>query len=187
MKHSEDQFRESFTDVLDFRGIEYETEKMLRKEHYQQSDRRPRIDVYIPSTDTAIEMKRYDGQIRGVGQALNYTRHHKEAILMMDQEAVRDKGAYRVDAHRTARVAPAVHIAYVMPNPNPGRGSRKDLDVLHDGRPDFFWKMKYGPEWPDRMAVFKGITPNEDRLEDASPHFGHQETLNAYRGDDYSE
>lgn len=186
MGHSEDEFREAFTDVLDFREIEYETEKMLPREHNQQSAQRARIDVYIPSTDTAIEIKRYDGQIRGVGRALNYTRHHKEAILMLDAEAVRDKGTYRVDAHRTARVAPAVYIAYLMPSPNPG-GSGADLDVLHDGRPDFFWKMKYGREWPDQMAVFKPITANGDSLNDASTQLGQQETLNAYIREDHSE
>lgn len=154
---SESQFGTTITEVFDHYGIEYQTEVPLRDLGDSTGSTR-RIDIYVPKTDTAIELKGAKGDLdRGLGQALNYTRVCKEAILMLDGEAG-DK--YRQDIHRTCQIAPAVHFAMVIPNRHSGRGSNQaGLDVSTDSRPDLLHEMLYNVEWDDDSAVIKPLIP----------------------------
>jgi len=155
---SEKQFQEALCNVFDHYGIEYKTEKKLEKRALPESHTHgSRIDVYVPKTDTAIELKAKGDQIRGVGQALNYTRFHKEAILMVYDE----EGSYRPDAHRTAAIAPGVHYALVIPNANPG-GRGAGLDVVNSSRPELFYEMAWNAEWDDNSIVLKALEPREE-------------------------
>jgi len=155
---SEEQFKQTLCGVFDHYDIEYETEKRLEKRALPESHTHgSRIDVYVPATDTAIELKASGDQVRGVGQALNYTRFHKEAILMVDDEV----GDYRPDAHRTAAIAPGVHYALVIPNANPS-GSRAGLDVKNSSRPELFYEMAWNVEWDDRSIVLKALEPRQE-------------------------
>jgi hypothetical protein len=153
---TEERFQEVFTGVLDHYNIQYETEKAIPAPDTPGSGRR--MDVYIPKTDTAIELKTATGSLEtGVGQALNYTRSCKEAILILDGE---DREAYRPDIHKTCRIAPAVHFAMVIPNAHPGRRtSEAGFDVITDSRPDLFFEMKYNEEWDDDMIVVRELIP----------------------------
>jgi hypothetical protein len=153
--HSEKYFRESFTTVLDHYDIAYETEKPIPSPNTSNSA--ARMDIYIPKTDTAIELKSQKGDLdKGLGQALNYSRSCKEAILILDGE---EREAYRPDVHKSCRIAPAVHFAMVIPNRNPGRGGKAGFDVVTDSRPDLFYEMKYNTEWDDDMIVIQQLSP----------------------------
>ena len=152
---TESEFRDALLHVLDYYEIEYQTEVSLTELGDSTGSSR-KMDVYIPKTDTAIELKGKKGDLdRGMGQALNYTRVCKEAILMLDGEA---RDAYRQDVHRTCQIAPAVHFAMVIPNGSPS-GSGAGLDIRTDSRPDLFHEMLYGSEWSDDSAVIKPLIP----------------------------
>jgi hypothetical protein len=151
----EEQFREVFTAALDYYDVQYETEKSVPAPDTPGSGRR--MDVYIPETDTAIELKTETGNLAtGLGQALNYTRSCREAILILDGEA---RDAYRPDIHKTCRIAPAVHFAMVIPNANPGQRGKAGFDVVTDSRPDLFFEMKCNAQWDDEMIVVSPLVP----------------------------
>lgn len=151
---SEAYFQEIFTDVLDYYGIEYEEEKPIPSPDTPGSG--AQIDVYVPKTDTAIELKTATGDLHaGVGQALNYSRSCKESILILDGE---DTDAYRPDIHKTCRIAPAVHFAMVIPAKNP-QSAGAGFDVSTDSRPDLFFEMMFNAEWPDDMIVVRDLIP----------------------------
>lgn len=150
----EARFQASFTNVLDHFEIEYEEEKRIPAPETPGSG--AQIDVYIPKTDTAVELKTETGNLHtGVGQALNYTRSCKEAILILDGE---DTDAYRPDIHKTCRIAPAVHFAMVIPADNPEQVTYS-FDVSTDSRPDLFFEMMFNEEWPDDMIVVRDLIP----------------------------
>jgi len=177
---SESHFGTAITEVFDYYDIEYRTEVPLCDLGDSTGSTR-RIDIYVPKTDTAIELKGAKGDLdRGLGQTLNYTRVCKEAILMLDGEAG-DK--YRQDIHRTCQIAPAVHFAMVIPNSNPGgSGGGAGLDIRTDSRPDLFHEMAYNPEWDDRSAVFKPLIPEYvDHEEKRWTRPLGDQTINAYQ------
>ena len=152
---SESNFSDYILDVFDHYSIEYQTEVSLEDLGDSTGSRR-KMDIYVPKTDTAIELKGAKGNLeRGLGQAMNYTRVCKEAILMLDGDAA---DSYRQDIHRTCQIAPAVHFAMVIPNGNPG-GPGAGLDVSTDSRPDLFHEMLYNEEWDDDIAVVKQLIP----------------------------
>ena len=175
---SEAAFQEQFTAVLDHFEIEYEEEKAIPAP--DTPGRGARIDVYLPKTDTAIELKAGSGDLHtGIGQALNYTRSCKEAILILDGE---DRQAYRPDIHKTCRIAPAVHFAMVIPAANPDDVTYP-LDVSTDSRPDLFFEMMFNEEWPDDMIVMRELIPGykdyADRVSQMSRPGG-EHTLNEF-------
>ena len=152
---SESDLSDHILDVFDYYGIRYQTEVPLRELGDSTGSRR-KMDIYIPKTDTAIELKGAKGDLeRGLGQAMNYTRVCKESILMLDGEAAEQ---YRQDIHRTCQIAPAVHFSMVIPNENLS-GSGAGLDVRTDSRPDLFHDMLYNEEWDDDIAVVKQLIP----------------------------
>lgn len=152
---SESDFSDHILDVFDYYGIRYQTEVPLRELGDSTGSRR-KMDIYVPKTDTAIELKGAKGDLeRGLGQAMNYTRVCKESILMLDGEAA---DQYRQDIHRTCQIAPAVHFSMVIPNGNLS-GSGAGLDVRTDSRPDLFHEMLYNEEWDDNIAVVKQLIP----------------------------
>lgn len=175
---SESNFSDHILDVFDYYNIEYQTEVPLRDLGDSTGSQR-KIDIYIPKTDTAIELKGAKGDLEGgLGQALNYTRVCKEAILMLDGEA---KDKYRQDIHRTCQIAPAVHFSMVIPNANLS-GSGAGLDVRTDSRPDLFHEMLYNVEWDDDSAVMKPLIPEYVDHEESrwTRPLGNQ-SLNAYQ------
>lgn len=152
---SKDCFQKLFSGVLDHYGIQHETEKKLPSS--ETSGRGRRIDVYVPETDTAIELKTSTGNLEtGVGQALNYTRTCEEAILALYGDA---RDAYRPDIRKTCGVAPAVHFAMVIPNPDPGRPGQAGFEVKTDSRPDLFLQMQYNTELDDDMIAVEQLIP----------------------------
>lgn len=152
---TESEFRDELINTLDYYNIKYQTEVSLAELGDSTGSTR-RIDVYIPKTNTALELKGGQGDLHaGVGQALNYTRVCKEAILVLDGEATE---SYRQDIHRTCQIAPAVHFAMVIPNRNPS-SSGAGLDISTDSRPDLFYEMLYNAEWSDDVAVIKELIP----------------------------
>jgi hypothetical protein len=180
---SEDEFQEVFCNVLDFYDVEYETEKTIPAPDTPGSGRR--MDVYIPKTDTAIELKTATGNLEtGVGQALNYTRSCKEALLILDGE---DRDAYRADIHKTCQIAPAVHFAMVIPNRNPGRPGKAGFDVTTGARPDLFFEMKYNKEWDDDMIVVSTLIPGYRDYTSEIKRWnrpGNEQSLNEYTDDE---
>lgn len=152
---SESEFSDTLLGVFDYYDIGYRTEVPLDDLGDSTGSKR-KMDVYIPNTDTAIELKGPNGDLdRGLGQAMNYTRVCKESILMLDGEA---RETYRLDTHRTCQIAPGVHFAMVIPSANPcGTGS--GLDVRTDSRADLFHEMLYNDEWDDDVAVLKQLIP----------------------------
>lgn len=155
---SEEAFSAAFREVLDYYDIEYEAEKKVPSTDTDTRGTGRRMDIYIPKTDTAIELKGREGDLHaGIGRALNYTRSCKEAVLILDGEA---REAYRSDIHKTCRIAPAVHFAMVIPNTNlRASGSGAGFDIRTDSRPDLFFEMLYNAEWNDDMAVIDQLTP----------------------------
>lgn len=152
---TESEFRNELLGAFDYYNINYQTEVSL-SELGDSTESTRRIDIYIPKTDTAIELKGRQGDLHaGVGQALNYTRVCKEAILVLDGEAI---NSYRQDIHKTCQIAPAVHFAMVIPNANPS-GTGAGLDISTDSRPDLFFEMLYNTEWSDDVAVIKQLIP----------------------------
>ena len=152
---SESDFSDHLLDVFDYYDIDYQTEVALEDLGDSTGSRR-KIDIYIPKTDTAIELKGAKGDLeRGLGQAMNYTRVCKEAILMLDGDAT---DSYRQDIHRTCQIAPAVHFAMVIPHSDPSR-SGAGLDVSTDSRPDLFHEMLYNEKWDDDMIVVSQLIP----------------------------
>lgn len=152
---SESEFKSALLSAFDYYNIDYQTEVSLA-ELGDSTESSRRVDVHIPQTDTALELKGKNGDLHaGVGQALNYTRVCKEAILVLDGEAV---DSYRQDIHRTCQIAPAVHFAMIIPNKNP-TGTESGLDISTDSRPDLFREMLYNAEWDDNMAVVKQLIP----------------------------
>lgn len=156
----EKKFEQRIIRVLEYYDIEHETEKTVPSPDTPGRGRR--MDLYIPKTDTAIELKMATGSLeKGVGQALNYTRSCKEAILILDGEAT---DAYRPDIHKTCQIAPAVHFAMLMPNPNPSAGGKAGFDIRTDSRPHLFFEMKHGADWSedDNMIAIDNLTPGYD-------------------------
>lgn len=174
---TESNFQDELINTLDHYNIEYRTEVSLAELGDSTGSTR-RIDIYIPKTDTALELKGREGDLHaGVGQALNYTRVCKEAILVLDGEAT---DSYRQDIHRTCQIAPAVHFAMIIPNSNPS-SSGAGLDISTDSRPDLFYEMLYNVEWDDDMAVVKRLIPEYlDYEEDRWSRPLGQHSLNEY-------
>lgn len=75
----ESDFQEIFELLLSKSNIHYESQKRL------ESNGRI-IDLYIPEYDAAIELKAEGDQRKGIGQALQYSKSHEEACLMVPEE-----------------------------------------------------------------------------------------------------
>ena len=61
---SESNFSDHILDVFDYYNIEYQTEVPLRDLGDSTGSQR-KIDIYIPKTDTAIELKGAKGDLEG--------------------------------------------------------------------------------------------------------------------------
>jgi hypothetical protein len=157
---NESKYQELICNVLDCHDVEHKTEPTLSELDEKVSSSQ-RVDIYIEKTDTAIELKSRNGDLqKGIGQALNYTRACSESILMLDGEA---KDDYDRGLHKTCQIAPNVHFAMLLPHPHPKVniiGSRSyDLDIETDSCADFFNEIRYGEDWPDRLAVITELIP----------------------------
>jgi len=67
---------------------------------FQSSYRGRRVDIYIPETDTAIELK-IEASLRGLGQCALYASHHSESLLLVrsGKSEIRHAIQQREDIH----------------------------------------------------------------------------------------
>lgn len=126
--YREKYLQEAIEYVLCKNGVEYVSEYLVNdKDHAGR-----RADIYIPATDTAIELKKR-GNTKGLGQAAYYAQYHKESLLLCEK--------YTEDIAEAIRSIPATHHGTVMP------GVHHDTPVLSissDSRCDFFRAAKHG-------------------------------------------
>ena len=130
--YKEKYFQEAIEFVLAKNGVEYESEYKVNSRSNSHHSQGRRADIYIPATDTAIELKISPGT-RGLGQAVYYAQHHRESILITD--------IYKRDIAETIRSVPGVHFGTAIP------GVHKDPPVLavsSDSRCEFFHQAQYG-------------------------------------------
>jgi hypothetical protein len=99
----ESDFRDAVTRILDHKRIEYETEKRVLPGIR-------RADIYLPDTDTAIELK-LEPEMRGIGQCAHYSNHFTESILMSEGH---DRGNWR-EVAEAAKKVPGVVFSVVTP------------------------------------------------------------------------
>jgi len=78
-KYQESHFQEAIEHVLIKNRVKYKTEYCVNSNN--TDGRRRRMDIYLPETDTAIELK-LKANIRGLGQCVKYANHHNEAVLL---------------------------------------------------------------------------------------------------------
>jgi len=131
----EDDLRDSVCYVLDDNGVEYETEYAIGS-----SDAgRPRYcDIYIPATDTAIELK-LTANLRGVGQCVYYSRYCREAILLADGDP--PSAGHNSAAMRAAEVAAGVKYALCLPN----LGTQPaEMEIRTNSKAEFLFQSAYG-------------------------------------------
>jgi len=122
--YKEKHFQEAIEFVLEKNGVEFESEKKIT-EHTGKPTKGKRIDLYIPKTDTAIELKLEPNE-RGVGQAAYYATRHNESILLSQ------RGFHDQRIKDTVDRIPDVHYALAMPNltaTTPFMAVQKDTDT----------------------------------------------------------
>jgi len=73
---SEQNFQRLIAMLLECSGITHEQEKLV-------GDSRRAMDIYLPETGTAIELKTESSQRKGIGQALDYLRECSESLLIV--------------------------------------------------------------------------------------------------------
>lgn len=116
-RYSEETFKRDICKVLGYHKIEFETEYQVTKRNKKGKGNHTRkCDIYIPETDTAIELK-LKPNLRGVGQCALYARHHKEAILLADgdpEEGVK----YHKATHDAIKTIPNAKYGLCIPGEN---------------------------------------------------------------------
>ena len=143
--YREKHYHEAVEYILAANEIEYNSEyhiiDNIRDQTTGKGNHRKYADIYIPETDTAIELK-LDAGTRGLGQVTYYAQHHREAILMSQEHS-----PYIANATRSV---PGVHYATVTPGIH-----RKPptLDVMSDSRCEFFHQAKHGSLGGDNWFV----------------------------------
>ena len=70
--------------MLSHSSIEYESEKRLSGCDYV-------IDIYLPETDTAIELKTIDDHRKGVGQVHSYLQEHDNGVLLVPYQYANER------------------------------------------------------------------------------------------------
>jgi len=129
-RFSEDTFTRCICKVIELAGVEYRREEAMP---VSGSDGAPRrCDVYIPKTDTAIEVKT-EASLRGVGQCAYYLDHVSEAVLVADGDpaGVGDTKAVRAACEKLDAVT------YSLAIPGPHR-TPPVLKILSDGSCELF-------------------------------------------------
>jgi len=151
---SEKLFQRSVCFVLDDAGVAFEREKKL-KPQTADPDRGAslgrRCDIYIPETDTAIELK-LQPNLRGVGQCAYYAQYCRETILLVDGDSATPRSG--APAIREAlRSVPGAGFGYCIP----GVDERPSvISVETDARTQFLDRLAYGSLGERPAAIIKG-------------------------------
>ena len=146
----EEHFKEAICYVLDQNEVEYETEHAF-KDFSGRAGSARRCDIYIPETDTAIELK-LEASMRGVGQCIYYTRFCREALLLSDGDPMQSGHNGAVQA--AAEVASGVSYALCTP----GVGERPPvLDIRSDDTNEFFYQARYGDLGSRDFVIVNGL------------------------------
>jgi len=135
-QYSEKLFKLSVCKVLEENGVEFETEYPIGPNHPDADPRR--CDIYIPKTDTAIELK-IQASMRGVGQCVYYTRYCKSALLLADGDP--PENGHNRAVREAAEVATGVHYGLCIP------GLRKRppmMSIRTSDHCEFFHEGAYG-------------------------------------------
>lgn len=134
--YREKHYHEAIEYVLAANGVEYDSEyhitDNIRNRTTGKGNHRKYADIYIPETDTAIELK-LDAGTKGLGQVTYYAQHHREAVLISQEHS-----PYIANATRSV---PGVHYATVTPGIH---RQPPTLDVMSDSRCEFFLQAKHG-------------------------------------------
>lgn len=163
-EYGESELHEAVMFVLYKNQIEFKSEYELdnpARKNLGKGNHKRRCDLYIPETDTAVELK-HKANLRGLGQAAYYAHMHKEAVLLVENH---EPGIARV-----ARSIPAVNYGQVLPGPleNPPK-----LAVSSDSRCRFFFESNHGQLGDDDWFIKK---PEPD----AGVGSGRNRTLSEY-------
>jgi len=153
----EKHYQEAVCRVLDNCGVEYESEykfKTFGSQERRDSKIGRRCDIYIPKTDTAIELKK-EPSLRGVGQCVFYRRFCSEAILLVDGDPI-NGNTLNPDVKAATEIVPNVTYATAIPNV-----IDDVIGVSTDGFSKFIEAGKYGEfgwgEFISSVSPFNGV------------------------------
>lgn len=149
---SEADFNEAICRVLDANNVEYETEHVFKTYTSGKGMHGRRCDIYIPETDTAIELK-LKASMKGVGQCVYYTRFCREAILLADGDTL-DGSGHSPAVHAAAQVAPGVKYGLCIPGP---AQSPPMLDIQSDDASEFLLQAQFGSLGDTDFAIVKTL------------------------------
>ena len=130
---TEKLFSKAVCHVLDDNGVEYETEYKVGVG--SNLSKRRRCDIYIPATDTAIELK-LKANMRGVGQCAFYSRYHSESILMVNGDPLSNHSKTIKEA-----CIQIPGVKYALCKPGIYEKPTSKLDILTNDDCDFFRKL----------------------------------------------
>jgi len=128
--YKEKHYQEAIEFVLAKNGIEYKSEYKVNAKQDTDYSYSRRADIYIPETDTAIELK-LSADMSGLGQATHYAQHHREGLLMVDET--------NRSIAETIRSVPGVYFCEATPAPH-----KEELHIQSDSRCEFFTACKHG-------------------------------------------
>jgi hypothetical protein len=132
-EYTEKDFQEMIEVILEYNGVEYESEKTIipPTEQGENKAHSKRCDIYIPKTDTVIELK-LEADLRGIGQACYYAQFHRECLLLAEEVSQ--------SVHRCAMSVPGIHTGIITPLLQNGAG----FDLKCDGRTEFTFEACHG-------------------------------------------
>lgn len=110
---SEELFVDCICKVFELSRVRYQREKLVPTTGDGRKARR--CDIYIPGTDTAIEVKT-TANLRGVGQCAFYAQHATEAVLLADGDP--KKAGHTPHAQAACDQVPGVSYALAIPGPH---------------------------------------------------------------------
>lgn len=129
-EYKEKHFQEAIEYVLSKNDIDYHSEYKVNAKPDTHHSHGRRADIYIPDTDTAIELKLF-ADMSGLGQATYYAQYHREAVLMVDN--------CKNDIAESIRSIPGVYFCESTPAPH-----KEELHIKSDSRCEFFTSCKHG-------------------------------------------
>lgn len=132
---TEDLLQECICHVLDENGVAYETEYPIGE---SDAGNARFCDIYIPATDTAIELK-LSANLRGIGQCVYYSRYCREAILLSDGDPV--SAGHNSAVMRAAEVSTGVKYGLCIPK----LAERPTgLTILTNSKAEFLFQAAHG-------------------------------------------
>jgi hypothetical protein len=147
--YTEELFQEAISHVLDANGVEYISEHPLGVD--DRTDTRRYCDIYIPKTDTAIELK-LEATLTGVGQCVYYSRFCREALLLADGDPV--TRGHNSAVRQAVEITDGVHYGLCIPGPH----KRPPLlDIKTNSRSEFIFAAAHGDLGETDFAVTKQL------------------------------